>query len=132
MREIKFKGLTEDNEWVYGELITVKGKSFIKTDDEHERTQYGFMDSFTYVKSETVGQFTGLTDKNGKEIFEGDTCRLGSFDHKIAFDNGAFCDTKISNYNPTPINWTPLDDYDCISVQFASSHIDIIGNIHEK
>lgn len=83
MREIKFRGKRLDNgEWEYGDLlqyddgsvcIGVHSKNY--TDDGFNVGQYHHI---APVNEDTVGEFTGLKDRNGKEVYEGDIIRFSN------------------------------------------------------
>lgn len=94
MREILFRGKRlDDGEWVHG---------FLTVDDSETPNQF-VIDYLmphkscygqTEIDPETVGQFTGLTDKNVKKIFEGDIVEYNDgfdyFEGVIVFENGAY------------------------------------------
>lgn len=114
MREIKFRGLSE-YEWVYGFVIFNKdGSCYIKDTDYNVNN--GKIDIIPEkVDPQTVGQFTGLHDKNGKEIYEGD----------VVDGDGLITDVIYSN------KWTEFKLRAANSVGWYE-HIEVIGNIHEE
>ncbi len=91
MREILFRAkCKEDGDWIYGDLL----HDGIDYDVAIWEQKYKLV---TAIQEETVGQFTGLTDKNGKKIFEGDIVRIFSQDYigidemgKVEFKDGCF------------------------------------------
>ena len=121
MREILFRGIRCDNQqWIYGYLT-----SQFKKYTEGEMLSYIKGNEFGtgehLVKTETVGQYTGLKDKNGNKIFEGDICLYGDSIGVVEFDedDGMFTFTfDITTCTNFGIIW--------------SSELEIIGNVYEN
>ena len=136
MREILFRGKREDNgQWVIGFLSKTRGldnKLHICIDYEEK----GVMCS-SIVIPETVGQYTGLTDKNGNKIFEGDILRYYDDEIQIVEWNKDFSNLMLHTYckyerkkgrkvvieNSDGWNW--IHDY-------PLNKMSIIGNIYDN
>lgn len=97
MREIEFRGkLSHSKQWVYGNLIIANnGDPYIIPFEVFEPDGHHLIidsDNPFWVEPESVGQFTGLLDKNGKKIFEGDVVNIKEAERKyvVKFHNGCF------------------------------------------
>lgn len=128
MREVLFRGKRIDNGmWVRGDLT----KSF---DNE---VFINYIDSDNHIRCfevipKTVGEYTGLPDKHGKKIFEGDICTDGKNVLKIIWNeerHGFYCKVINTEYSFKKLLF-PLWQWDNYT-ENRYRRLDVIGNIHD-
>lgn len=123
MREIKFRGKRMDNsQWVYGYYVQMHGEhksiSYIYTGEVDTGTR-GFIHRQRVI-SESVGEWTGLMDKSGREIYEGDVLSF------VPVDSPKF----NAPYKPFVVHWKDADAR--WSDWSPRGDVEIIGNIYEN
>jgi uncharacterized phage protein (TIGR01671 family) len=123
MREIEFRGKRKDNnEWIYGTFGILE--SII---DEHINYYY-IVDCYgdsQEIIPETIGQYTGLKDKNGAKIFEGDIVKLNNQEFIIMYKNNAM------SFVLRPVEEKFIYDFLPVCVE-NNLPIEAIGNIFDK
>ena len=133
-REILFKAKRKDNsEWVEGYIYELQPCQYmICNEKEYGRSStLSVLSFFEYCSHEidpdTICQYTGLTDKNGRKIWENDILRRdGYWDIRIEFENGAFMvrnADKVQYINR--VACTPISTFDIKAYE-------VIGNIFDN
>ena len=125
MREILFRGKTKgnvntkDDVWVYG-LPFYNGNGIIDGIESKDGKLY-------YVIPETVGQYVGLKDKNGKKVFEGDIlvfCKGATYPYQIKWDGMGW---KLYRADGKRIK----EAFECNEIHYVNIS-EVIGNIHDN
>lgn len=122
-REILFRGWNKKNKkWIYGYYLVNRGEHFIAP-DEFVNPLASYEDYV--VDADTVGQYTGLKDANGKRIFEGDIIESNGCKHLILYNEGEarfIAAVKGTSYVTCGINQQWIDEFKKV----------VVGNVHEN
>lgn len=130
MREILFRGKSiEDNKWVYGfvDNTTVCGANgnYIAT-IINEKAEEPFTGEWYEIDPKTVGPYTGLKDKNGTKIFEGDIC---NFSNRSDIDNYG---VVVYDADETEFGIDYGSTYLGLGRHYHPRDVEVIGNIYDN
>ena len=133
MREILFRGQPKKGEWIYGAYYHQKEFYGDKTDFHYiiescDQLEDNMM-NFSGVIPETIGQYTGLTDKNGTKIFEGDIVKVQDDIFGSPFCNGI---TGKVVYAETAFFIEPKNPMESQWLYNECAVYEVIGNIHDN
>lgn len=122
MREILFRGKHKaDGKWCEGNLHIDKQCVAIITPDDTPLGCYGQVDP------DTIGQYTGLTDKNGTKIFEGDIIKLRLLAAKMEWKG--VCEYRNGAFG---LAWQYAGQRYCTFAGTCNAEYEVLGNIHDN
>jgi len=141
-RVIRFRGMTLNGEWVYGNLSVLSDPLHTIDSGSYISNSAGSPFAFK-VRPETIEQFTGLHDKNGKGIFEGDIVQVGGNPYRSIIEyvsgentwkefnvGGVFVYSHIvGREHSNGVDWDLIETN---AKRDKRAFCEVIGNVHEN
>ena len=130
MREIKFRGFrTAQKDWVYVNLIVdengtkyIVDNKLFSADGHH--LAYEPTDDPAFINQETIGQYTGMKDFSGKEIYESDIVRTSDNDDELAVVEWDEEDLRFTVTHGNVVNG--------LGEEYYSREVEVIGNMYDN